>query len=60
MKNNNINFEKTSSQRNRSGRYWYKYSRNPLSILGLITVFIIIFMAVSAHYLSPYPESAGN
>lgn len=60
MKNNNIDFKKTSSQRNRLGRYWYKYSRNPLSILGLITVSIIIFMAISAYYLSPYPESAGN
>ena len=60
MKNNNINFEKISSQRNRLGRYWYKYSRNPLSILGVITIFIITFMAVSAYYLSPYPESAGN
>ena len=60
MKNNNINFEKISGQRNRLRRYWYKYSGNPLSILGLITIFIIIFMAVLAPYLSPYPESAGN
>jgi len=60
MKNNNINFEKTSNQRDRLGRYWYKYSRNSLSILGVITIFIIMFVAVSAHYLSPYPESAGN
>lgn len=60
MKNNNINFEKISSQRNRLKRLWYKYSRNPLSILGAIIVFIIIFMAVFAPYLSPYPESAGN
>src|SRR4030042_1482548 len=60
MKNNDIDFKKTLSQRNRLGRYWYKYSRNPLSILGLITVFIIIFMAILAYHLSPYPESAGN
>lgn len=60
MKNNNISFEKISSQRNRLRRYWYKYSRNSLSILGVITIFIIIFMAVLAPYLSPYPKSAGN
>jgi len=59
MKNNNINFEKLSSQTNRLARYWYKYSRNPLSVLGLIAIFIIVFMAISAPYLSPYPESAG-
>ena len=60
MQNNKIRFEEISSQRNRLGRYWYKYSRNPLSILGGITVLIIIFIAVSAHYVSPHPESAGN
>ena len=62
MEKNNINFEKISSQRirDRLGRSWYKYSRNTLSILGLITVLIVIFAAVSAFYLSPYPESAGN
>ena len=60
MKNDNINFEKISSKRNRLKRYWYKYSRNKLSVLGGITIFIIIFMAVSANYLSPFPESAGN
>jgi len=59
MKNNNINFKKMSSERNRLGRYWYKFSRNSLSIVGMISVFIIIFLAVFAPY-SPYPESAGN
>ena len=60
MGNNNINFKKVSSQRNRLRRPWYKYSRNPLSVLGLIVIFIIIFVAVFAPYLSPHRESAGN
>jgi len=60
MKNNNINFEKISSRRSRLGKYWYKYSRNFLSILGLIIIIIIVFMTVLAQYSSPFPASAGN
>lgn len=41
-------------------RVWYKFSRNPLSILGLIIVCIIAAIAVFAPYVSPYPEHAGR
>lgn len=41
-------------------RNWYKFSRNPLSIIGLILVCIIIFCAISARYISPHPASAGK
>ena len=41
-------------------RNWYKFSRNKLSIVGLIGVCIIVFISVFANYLSPYPESAGR
>lgn len=46
------------------GRYslskaWYKFSRNPLSALGLIIFFLIIFAAVFAPYITPYPEQVG-
>ncbi len=38
---------------------WYKFSRNPLSIFGLITLFLVILVAVLAPYITPYPEHAG-
>ncbi|MEA1964669.1 MAG: ABC transporter permease [Candidatus Aerophobetes bacterium] len=41
-------------------RGWYKFSRNPLSIIGLVVVCIILFVALFSPYVSPYPESAGK
>jgi peptide/nickel transport system permease protein len=38
---------------------WYKFSRNPLSMLGLIVVLLVIFVAIFAPYIVPYPEDAG-
>ena len=45
--------------RNNLSRAWYKFSRNPLSVFGLIIFFLIIFVAVFAPYITPYPEHAG-
>ncbi|MEJ2736068.1 MAG: ABC transporter permease [Anaerolineae bacterium] len=41
------------------GRNWYKFSRNPISIVGLCTVLLISFLAVFAPWVAPYPEHAG-
>jgi peptide/nickel transport system permease protein len=41
------------------GRYWYKFRRNKLSLVGLGAIFAIIFIAIFAPWLSPYPSSAG-
>ncbi|MBN2324763.1 MAG: ABC transporter permease [Spirochaetes bacterium] len=38
---------------------WYKFSRNPLSVLGLTVLIIIVLAAVLAPYITPYPEHAG-
>jgi peptide/nickel transport system permease protein len=40
------------------GRSWYKFSRNPLSIVGLLTVSLVIFLAVFAPLVAPYPKHA--
>jgi len=40
-------------------RIFYKFSRNPLSVVGLILFCIIVLCAIFAQYLAPYPESAG-
>lgn len=39
-------------------RLWYKFSRNWLSILGLVMVSTIVFLAVFAPYVVPYPQHA--
>jgi peptide/nickel transport system permease protein len=40
------------------GRAWYKFSRNPLSIIGGATVLVIVLMAIFAPFVAPYPEHA--
>lgn len=41
-------------------RNWYKFSKNRLSILGLFIVILIIFAAVFAPVITPYPKHAGS
>lgn len=41
-------------------RNWYKFSRNYLSIIGLITVTIILFLAIFAPFVTAHPESVGR
>ncbi|WP_017874092.1 ABC transporter permease subunit [Candidatus Caldatribacterium saccharofermentans] len=46
-------------RRTKIGKWWYKFSRNPLSVVGLIIVVGVVFCAVFAPWVSPYPEHAG-
>ncbi|MGQ9626604.1 MAG: ABC transporter permease [Anaerolineae bacterium] len=39
---------------------WYKFSRNWLSVAGLAMVLIIVFLAIFAPYVTPYPQHAGK
>jgi peptide/nickel transport system permease protein len=39
---------------------WYKFGKNPLSIIGATIVLIIILIAAFAPLVAPYPEHAGN
>jgi len=41
------------------GKNWYRFSRNPLSIIGLVIVLAIIISAIFAPWITPYPEHAG-
>ncbi|MCX5495866.1 ABC transporter permease [Kaistia dalseonensis] len=44
----------------RSGsKAWQAYRSNPLSVAGLVIVAVIVFMAVFADYLTPFPEHVG-
>ncbi len=47
------------SRRQDIGRAWYKFSRNSLSVIGVITVLLVIMLAIFAPWVSPYPKHAG-
>ncbi len=47
------------NRRERFGRSWYKFSRNPLSVVGGTTILILVLLAVFAPWVTPYPEHAG-
>ena len=40
-------------------KLFYKYSRNPLSVIGLSIVTFVILLAVFAPLITPYPEHVG-
>ena len=40
-------------------KYFYKFSQNPLSVIGLIIVSVVIFMAIFAPLITPFPEHVG-
>jgi len=37
---------------------WYKFSRNPLSVAGLVIVIVVVALAILAPYVTPYPHHA--
>lgn len=41
-------------------RSWYKFSKNPLSIIGATLLLIIVLIAIFAPLVAPYPEHAGS
>lgn len=41
-------------------RSWYKFSKNPVSVVGLLFVLAVAFLAAFAPYVAPYPEHAGR
>jgi peptide/nickel transport system permease protein len=47
------------SRRDNLGRAWYKFSRNPLSVVGLVIVVSLILIAIFAPIVAPYPKHAG-
>ena len=42
------------------GRAWYRFRRNPISIIGAIMVLFFLFMAILAPFAAPYPEHWGS
>lgn len=68
MKHSNNKFKKSTaeniSKTNKSlfwenaGKNWYKFSRNRLSVIGLMIVVGIMVLAIFAPQIAPYPEHA--
>ena len=48
------------SKRTKSGKAWYKFSQNPLSVIGLAIVLFVIFSALLAPWVTPYPSHSGK
>jgi peptide/nickel transport system permease protein len=40
-------------------RKWYRFSRSPLSLVGLVVVVAAIILALAAPYVTPHPGEAG-
>ena len=38
---------------------FYKFSRNPLSVFGLIIVVTVLLLAIFAPFITPFPEHVG-
>lgn len=47
-----------ASRRENLGRAWYKFSRNPMSVVGLVMVVSLILIAIFAPFVAPYPKHA--
>lgn len=41
-------------------RGWYRFSRNPTAVAGLVITALVILIALLAPVISPFPSSAGN
>jgi peptide/nickel transport system permease protein len=40
--------------------FWFKFKKNPFSILGLIIVSLVILITIFAPFITPFPEHAGK
>ncbi len=52
-------FSDKERRRDNLRKSWFRFSRNKLSVFGLIIIMIIILSAVFAPYVTPYPKHAG-
>ncbi len=41
-------------------RSWYRFSQNPLSVIGLGIVVLVVLLAILAPIITPYPKHAGQ
>ena len=58
LSDDSITVTRWMSFKDRVGRGWYRFRRNPISLAGASMVFFVIFLAIFAPYVTPYPEQA--
>ena len=46
--------------KDRLGRGWYRFSRNPISLAGGSMVLFVVLIAILAPHVTPYPQHAGT
>lgn len=51
---------KTEKRKNNFNKLWYKFSKSKLSVVGLIIVLAVVFLAIFAPFVTPYPNQAGS
>lgn len=47
-------------QKDKFKHIWYNFSRNKLSVIGLVIVILVILLALLAPYVTPYPKHAAE
>jgi peptide/nickel transport system permease protein len=47
----------TEERKRNLRRSWLKFGSNPLSVLGLVSVLLVVFLAVFSPWVAPHPES---
>lgn len=57
--NSEIAVSRWMAFKDRVGRSWYRFRRNPISLAGASMVLLVIILALLAPYITPYPLHAG-
>ena len=55
---NNSNIPKRN-RLEQARKLWYKFSLSKLSVVGLTIILMVVFCAIFAPFIAPYPEDAG-
>ncbi len=55
---NNSNIPKRN-RLEQARKFWYKFSLSKLSVVGLTIILLVVFCAIFAPFIAPYPEDAG-
>ncbi len=55
---NNSNIPKRN-RLEQARKLWYKFSLSKLSVVGLTIILLVVFCAIFAPFIAPYPEDAG-
>lgn len=49
-----------ASEAGRYARAWFRFSRNPVAVIGLLMIVLVLVAALAAPWIVPYPEQIGS